>query len=888
MRIGLHLESLRVGQIGGLETYVRQLVRWLPELSDDVTLVLFCADYNVRSFAPGPRVEVRTLDQSRFAALDATGLKNARLDLWFCPLLVLEPHEPGLPSAVTIPDIQHETFPRFFTPTLLEWRRRHYTRSARRADAILTLSAHSRDHIVETMGVDAGKVHAIHLDAIPHFDDAAIEDAGYLHGVKVRHGLPDGFLFYPANNWPHKNHATLFAARRLAQATLGRPLPLVLTGAEVDGVDPWQRVISATDRADGVRYLGYVPDADLPGLYALSIALVFPSLFEGFGMPVLEAMRAGCPVVCSHAPSLREIAGNAALYFNPMRPEELAARIVESVAGRSDLVAAGRVRAGNFSWERTARETLDVFHALVASEGVTKVTAAQPDERLPLISVVTPSFQQGQFIEETLRSVLEQQYPRLEYWVIDGGSTDGTLEVLERYHRRYPDVLRYMSEPDGGQAAAVNKGLNRVRGDIIGWLNSDDTYEPGTLAAVARAFRDHRASDVVYGRAHHVSRTGRIIGEYPTQPAFRWDALIHECYLCQPSVFMRRGIIDDGYRLDESLHLCLDYDLWIRLGQHYRFSFIDRHLSRSRVYRENKSLRQQGRVLQEALDVIWRHYGWVPLSWATAWAHFRRKGADAFFNIRPVSKGTYLAAVWLLVRYNWSAPRHWRRVLHDVTAALARSWRKRWTGVWPSARRTLTIPRGALIVECGVESNGHTTDGDNRVDVACDGRRLAAVAVNGPGRYTRRVGVPRRRRGLATRLTIASDLLRSGAARALPLEPFPAVAADGWLEREDTLRIPSEWSAVEITFMLPVVPAEGVQLEFRHRGQVVDTWAYNHAGDHRRQLRLPADGASASGIVDLDFSASAALPPAPARGETRALAMRIVELGETPDPRADG
>ena len=482
--------------------------------------------------------------------------------------------------------------------------------------------------------------------------------------------------------------------------------------------------------------------------------------------------------------------------------------------------------------------------------------------------------------------MLEQQYPRLEYWVIDGGSTDGTLEVLERYRRRYPDVLRYVSEPDGGQAAALNKGLNRVRGDIIGWLNSDDTYEPGTLAAVARAFRDHLASDVVYGRAHHVSRTGSIIGEYPTQPAFRWDALIHQCYLCQPSVFMRRGVIDDGYRLDERLHLCLDYDLWIHLGRRFRFSFIDRHLSRSRVYQENKSLSQQGVVLQEALDVIRRHYGWVPLSWATASAHFRREGADAFFNMRPVSKRTYLAAVWLLVRHNWSAPRHWRRVTGDVAAALARSWRKRWHGVWPSGRRTLTIPRGALIVELGVESNGQTTDADGftRLDIACDGRRLASVTVNGPGRYTRRIGVPRHRRGLATRLTIASDLLRSGAVRTLPLEPFPAVAADGWLEREDTLRVPAGWDAVEIAFMLPVVPAEGVQLTFRHRGQIVDTWSCTRAGDHRRQLRLPANGSSTSGIVDIDFSASAALPPEPARGETRALAMRILELAEQTDP----
>ena len=879
MRIGVHLEALRVGRIGGLETYVRQLIRLLPELAPDVQLVLFCADHNAGSFTADRRVEVRTLDADAFAALDASHLARARLDLWFCPLLVVEPHDPGLPTALTIPDVQHETHPKFFPAAVLHWRRRHYSRSARRADAVLTLSRFSRRHIIDTLGVDAGKVHAIHLDAAPMFAALPTLDRGYLQGVQTRHALPDSFLYYPANNWPHKNHDTLFVARRLAEQTVGRPLPLVLSGAEVDEADSWRQVITR-HALDNVQYLGYVPDGDVPGLYALSQALVFPSLFEGFGMPVLEAMRVGCPVICSDLPSLREIAGDAALYFDPERPEELADRITEiHPRVRHSMAAAGRARAEHFSWTDTARATLEVFRNLVPRPDRPVTVTGPPDRRTPLISIVTPSLQQGRFIEATLRSVLEQGYPHLEYWVIDGVSTDGTVEILERYRRRYPDVFRYISEPDGGQAEAVNKGLERVRGEIVGWLNSDDTYQPGTLDAMARAFRDFPASDVIYGRARHVSETDTVIGDYPTQPVFRRDALIHECYLCQPAVFIRRSVIDDGQRLDETLHLCLDYELWIRLADRYRFSFVDRHLANSRVYPQNKSLSQQGAVLREALQVVKRHFGWVPLSWATAWEHFRRDRGDAFFNIRPVSKRAHIAAVWVLVRQNWSAPRHWRRVAGDIEAALIRSWRKRWDGLWPSARRSLAVPRSSLIVDIVVESIRDRPTAAAALEILGDGRRLATLAVNGPGRYACRVGVPRRPDGRAARLTITSDRLLSGDVRTLPPEPFPAVADDGWLEREDTMRLPGDWLAADLAFVVPTAQAGGVLLTFTHQGRVVDRWAVDRPGTYCRRLRVPAEEGSGQ-TVTLGFSANASLPPDRARGETRALAIRVLEIAE--------
>ncbi len=879
MRIGFHLQALRPGQIGGLETYVRQLVDRLPRLAADVQLVLFCGHHNAHTFVSRPAVHIEVLDDSEFAALDAARLQSARLDLWFCPLLVLEPHDPGLPSVVTIPDMQHTTLPQFFSDAVLAWRHEHYARSAVRADAVLTLSAFSQQQIIDTLHVSPSTVHAIYLAAGPWTDatGGASQDHPTHADVAARYQLHDEFLLYPANNWPHKNHATLFHARRLAQTAIGHTLALILVGAEVDGREPWAKVITPDDRADGVRHLGYVPVTDLAGLYALSRALVFPSLFEGFGMPVLEAMRAERPVVCSDLPSLREICGNAARYVDPASAEDLAAGIVDIWTGadRHQRVADGRERAALFSWERTAQATLAVFRSVATPA---PVTVAVPDAHPPLFSVVTPSLNQGAFIEETIRSVLDQDYPHLEYWVLDGGSTDGTREILERYQRQHPDVFHYLSEPDAGQAAAVNRGLELVRGAIVGWLNSDDTYEPGTLAAVARTFSEHPDSPVVYGRARHVSRDGRVLGEYPTQPVFRWEALIHQCYLCQPAVFMGRAVLDAGYRLDEQLHLCLDYDLWIRLGQRYRFTFVDRHLANSRVYQENKSLSQQHLVLQEAFAVIKRHYGWLPLSWATAWAHYHREDADAFFNVRPVTKTTYVAAFWVLVQHNWAAPQHWRKALYDVRAALTRSWRKRQVRVWPSSRRTLRVPAGSLIVEMGVDTT--TAEGSASIDVSCGDQTVATLRVTGPGRHTKRVGVPQHNGRPATKLTLTADALRTGYVRVLPLEPFPAVSEDGWLQQRDTLRLPEEWRAATIDFMVPG-PVAGLQITFRHDGQIIDEWSCASPGTQRRTLGIPQHGASVSGIIDIDVTASAALPPEPARGETRSLAVRILDISES-------
>jgi glycosyltransferase involved in cell wall biosynthesis len=232
------------------------------------------------------------------------------------------------------------------------------------------------------------------------------------------------------------------------------------------------------------------------------------------------------------------------------------------------------------------------------------------------VSIVTPSFNQGAFIEETLRSVAQQQGARIEHLVFDGGSTDDTVAILEAFR---PPV-RWVSAPDGGQADAVNQGLRASDGDIIGWLNSDDVYYPGAVARVIAYFNAHPDVDVVYGMADHIDRAGRAFEPYPTQP---WDfeRLKSVCFICQPAVFFRRRILDEHGALDATLRYCMDYEYWLRLGKAgVRFGYLEDKLAGSRLYAENKTLGSRVAVHAEINDMLHRLFGRVPHSWLANYA----------------------------------------------------------------------------------------------------------------------------------------------------------------------------------------------------------------------------------------------------------------------------
>lgn len=233
------------------------------------------------------------------------------------------------------------------------------------------------------------------------------------------------------------------------------------------------------------------------------------------------------------------------------------------------------------------------------------------------VSVITPSFNQGVFIERTLQSVAIQTGAQIEHVVFDGGSTDETLEIL----RRFTPAVRWVSEPDKGQADAVNKGIRATDGEIIGWLNSDDVYYPGAIARAVAYFEMHPEIDIVYGKADHIDLEDRPYEAYPTEP---WDfeRLKEACFICQPALLFRRRVVEQFGALDTELNYCMDYEYWLRLGKSgARFAHLEDKLAGSRLYKENKTLGARVNVHREINNMFRTLLGSVPDRWLLNYAH---------------------------------------------------------------------------------------------------------------------------------------------------------------------------------------------------------------------------------------------------------------------------
>jgi glycosyltransferase involved in cell wall biosynthesis len=224
------------------------------------------------------------------------------------------------------------------------------------------------------------------------------------------------------------------------------------------------------------------------------------------------------------------------------------------------------------------------------------------------LSVITPSYNQAEFIETTIRSVLGQAWEPLEYLVMDGGSSDGTVEILERYR----DRLQFVSERDGGQAAALNEGFRRTTGEIIGWINSDDCYAPGAFEAAMSYFERHPDVDWLYGRCPIIDRAGDVHKGLITiykefwMRRYSYKRLLIENFLSQPAIFFRRRLLDRVGMLDEAYHCAMDYHLWVRMGAVAEPGFIDRELAYFRSYGINKMSAQYRRSFAEELDAAKR------------------------------------------------------------------------------------------------------------------------------------------------------------------------------------------------------------------------------------------------------------------------------------------
>ena len=218
------------------------------------------------------------------------------------------------------------------------------------------------------------------------------------------------------------------------------------------------------------------------------------------------------------------------------------------------------------------------------------VGLALVNENAPLVSILTPSFNQARWLQDNLRSVACQTYPHIEQIVMDGGSTDGSVALLEAAAtERGPERFRFSSEPDAGQSDAINKAFRESRGEIIGWINSDDAYfDTRVVELVVEHFASHPDVDVAYGHCLQITGEGQAI-QVLWAPRFDAHLLRVANFLMQPPVFVRRRVLSDPM-LDTSLHFALDYELWLRLAQQGRhFHRINRILAIDRHQRARKS-----------------------------------------------------------------------------------------------------------------------------------------------------------------------------------------------------------------------------------------------------------------------------------------------------------
>ena len=237
----------------------------------------------------------------------------------------------------------------------------------------------------------------------------------------------------------------------------------------------------------------------------------------------------------------------------------------------------------------------------------------------PLVSIITPSYNQANFLEETIRSVLDQGYPNLEYIIVDGGSTDGSLEIIQKYADR---LAWWVSEPDQGQTDAINKGFSQAKGEILAWLNSDDTYLPAAVAEAVGYLQAHPEIGTVYGDANLIDDEGNVIGKFPAKQTDNRRLMRGYVHVPQQATFFRAELWRKVGPLDPTFFFAMDYDLWVRLSQHAPLKYYSRLWANFRLHGGAKSIEADDRCWPEMVRVH-RREGGSRISWLSIKACIR-------------------------------------------------------------------------------------------------------------------------------------------------------------------------------------------------------------------------------------------------------------------------
>jgi len=339
LRVAVSMLTLVRGGMGGSETYARALTEQLGS-TDEIQAEAFVPEsaagfatgipeHAIKNLRVGPSTRERLASMAMIAGrAPSIRRQMASNDVVHYPFTVPAPRPNRNQASVqSLLDVQHLDLPHLFSRPELAYRSRFYEGFARRADAVVTISHFAKARMVESLGLDPDRIHVAHL---------GVDTEKYTANLGPR----ENFVLYPARGWPHKNHARLIEAIRIARTSIP-DLKLVLTGGGLDDLG---------SLPDWVDRRGLVDQSELYSLYRSAGALVFPSLYEGFGLPPLEAMASGCPVAASNAGSIPEIVGDAAVTFDPKDPDDIASGIISAIGRSAELTPAGLLHVKKFTW----------------------------------------------------------------------------------------------------------------------------------------------------------------------------------------------------------------------------------------------------------------------------------------------------------------------------------------------------------------------------------------------------------------------------------------------------------------------------------------------------------------------------------------------------------
>jgi len=621
MIIGIDLRPLYIGKSGGIVQFVKGVFSELFRKYPDDTYYMFTTINNRGLMEPVPEsVHNITLPESTFYHQLGRFVKTKEVDIFFRVYPLDEDIEFSHSAQIVfVPDIQHEIFPEFFSATDLRARRLAFGKTLSKAGGIITLSEHAKKTINNSpwaLGTDIFVVNPALQVEHRNLRESDLSS-------QEKKLLPKSeFFYFPANLWPHKNHRRTFEAFREFLKHTKADISIILTGFQ----EGWEDLRS--DFKDlPIKHLGYVSSEMVQVLMQKAKALLCFSLFEGFGIPLLEAFKAETPVICSDTTSLPEVSGDAALTCDPTDTRAIASlmiRVYEDENLRKCLVEKGKERNSHFAWHRAAKAMHCSFKRVyekieLENKGKTKKPALGGNGGWPLVSIITPSYNQGIFLNRTIDSVLNQDYPNIEYIVVDGGSEDGSMDILKSYN----DSFEWISEPDRGQTHAINKGFARARGAILGYLNSDDILYPGAVSTVVEQFHKNPEVDMFYGKADYIDKQDKKTGMYKTD-VYSFERNMFDCCICQPASFWRKRVADIIGEFDEGLEYVMDYDYWLRMDRAGgRIVHIPDVLAASRRYEGTKTLSQREEIFREIFKICKTHGNYVSRNYFDGLWHFR-------------------------------------------------------------------------------------------------------------------------------------------------------------------------------------------------------------------------------------------------------------------------